>query len=255
MTFDYAPPKDLLAGRTVLITGAGDGIGKAVAMACADHGAQVILLGRSLDKLETVYDQIESRHAGRAILHPLDLQHAGEADAAALAEAIDSHVGHLDGLLHNAAHLGARTPMAFYPWQDWQTAMQVNVNAAFLLTRALLPLLERAPDGRILFTASSVGRAGRAYWGAYAASKFAVEGMMQVLAEELANTSRVRVNSLNPGGTQTAMRKAAYPAENPAHLPAPEALVPVYLYLLGPDSRALHGRALNAREFEPGSLA
>ena len=117
--------------------------------------------------------------------------------------------------------------------------------------RALLPALTRAPAGRIVFTSSSVGRQGRAYWGAYSVTKFAVEGLMQVVADELVNTSSIRVNSINPGGTRTAMRAAAYPAENPDTVPAPESLMGVYLYLMGPDGDGIHGQALDARAFEP----
>ena len=129
--------------------------------------------------------------------------------------------------------------------------MQVNVNAAFLLSRALLPALSRSASGRMLFTASSVGRQGRAYWGAYSVTKFAVEGLMQVLADELANTTSIKVNSINPGGTRTKMRATAYPAEDPGTVPTPESLMPVYLYLMGPDGEHLHGQALDVRSFDP----
>ena len=246
----YQPSPDLLAGRNILITGAGDGIGAAAALSFASHGANVILTGRTLSKLEAVYDRIEAQYPGRAVIHPLDLLSATEADYKELAASLDSNFESLDGLLHNAALLGPRSPVEFYPASDWQQVMQVNVNGAFLLTRALLPALTRSAGGRIVFTSSSVGRTGRAYWGAYCVSKFAVEGMMQMLAEELGNTTRIRVNSLNPGGTRTAMRKQAYPAENPANVPAPESLMPAYLLLMGPDSDAIHGQALDARNLE-----
>lgn len=252
---DHPITEDLLTNRTILITGAGDGIGRAAALSFTAHGAQVILTGRTQSKLEAVYDQIESSHPGRAIIQPLDLLKATEADYQILADSLAEQFSCLDGLLHNAALLGARTPLQFYTWQDWQQLMQVNVNAAFLLTRALLPSLLKSGDGRLLFTASSVGRRARAYWGGYAVSKFAVEGLMQVLAEELANTSHVRVNSINPGATRTAMRQQAVPAENPETLPTAESLMPVYLYLMGPHSRALHGEALNAREMLSASPA
>ncbi|MFM1897203.1 MAG: hypothetical protein RLZZ385_2277 [Pseudomonadota bacterium] len=245
---EYQPPADLLRQRTILITGAGDGIGRAAAISFARYGANVILTGRTQSKLEAVYDTIEAEHPGRAIIHPLDLLTATEADYQTLAESVHGTFPALDGLLHNAALLGPRSPVEFYPVADWLQVMQVNVNAAFMLTRFLLPSLSQAPQGRILFTASSVGRQGRAYWGAYSVSKFAVEGLMQVLADELRNTSRIRVNSLNPGGTRTAMRKQAYPAENPAHLPSADSLMPAYLYLMGPDSDAIHGQALDARD-------
>lgn len=252
---DYSPPDDLLNNKTLLITGASDGIGKALAKGFADHGATVILLGRSQEKLEAVYDEIEAAHPGKVIIHPMDFLTAGSEDYKVLAESVNEQFECLDGLIHNAALLGARTPVEFYPDKDWQELMQVNVNAAFYLTKVLLPALNRAPSARLLFTASSVGRQGRAYWGAYAVSKFAVEGLMQTLAEELAETSKIRVNSLNPGGTRTAMRKAAYPAENPDSVPDAESLLPVYLYLLSDAAAGIHGQALNAREFDPDSWA
>lgn len=252
---DYSPPDDLLNNKTLLITGASDGIGKALAKGFADHGATVILLGRSQEKLEAVYDEIEAAHPGKVIIHPMDFLAASSEDYKVLAESVNEQFECLDGLIHNAALLGARTPVEFYPDKDWQELMQVNVNAAFYLTKVLLPALNRAPSARLLFTASSVGRQGRAYWGAYAVSKFAVEGLMQTLAEELAETSKIRVNSLNPGGTRTAMRKAAYPAENPDSVPDAESLLPVYLYLLSDAAAGIHGQALNAREFDPDSWA
>ncbi|KGE05340.1 YciK family oxidoreductase [Pseudohaliea rubra] len=243
----YRPSPTLLAGRTVLVTGAGDGIGRAAALAYAAHGATVILLGRTVEKLEAVYDAIEEAGGAQPAIFPMDLSSAPEADYEGLAKAIGETFGRLDGLLHNASVLGERRPVANTTWKAWETVMQVNVNATFLLTRAMLPLLQAAPRASVLFTSSGVGRKGRAYWGAYAVSKFATEGLMQVLADELENTSAVRVNSLNPGATNTAMRRAAYPGEEPTGNPSPEAIMPAYLYLMGDDSLTVHGQALNAQ--------
>ena len=117
--------------------------------------------------------------------------------------------------------------------------------------RDRLPTLSKSDDARVLFVSSSVGRVGRAYWGAYAVSKFAIEGLMQPLAAELANPTNIRVNSLNPGGVRTAMIQTAYPAENPELQPTPESLMPIYLYLLSREAKSLHGQALNAKEFNP----
>jgi len=125
--------------------------------------------------------------------------------------------------------------------------MQVNVNATFMLTSALLPLLKLSSDASVVFTSSSVGRKGRAYWGAYAVSKFATEGLMQVLADEVDGVAPVRANSINPGATRTDMRAQAYPGENPASNPLPEAIMPVYLYLMGPDSSGVNGQAFDAQ--------
>jgi NAD(P)-dependent dehydrogenase (short-subunit alcohol dehydrogenase family) len=248
--FDYQPEKDLLAGKTILITGAGDGIGKAAAISFSRHGANVILTGRTQSKLEQVYDEIEKECPRQAIIHPLDLLSANENDYQVLAESLQEQYPCLDGLLHNAALLGPRSPIEHYPEKDWQDLIQVNVNGAFLLTKALLPALTKSTSGRLVFTASSVGRSGRAYWGAYSVTKFAIEGLMQVLADELKNTTSIRVNSLNPGGTRTQMRRAAYPAEDPATKPTPESLMPVYLYMMGPDSVNLHGQALDVQSFD-----
>ncbi len=249
--FEFQPDQDLLAGKTIVITGASDGIGKAVASSFAGHGAGVIMLGRNQEKLEAVYDEIEQQHPGKAIIHPLDFADAESPDYELLAASIDEQFTHLDGLVHNASILGARTPIQFYPEKDWQDVMQVNVNAVFSLTRVLLPALGRAPDARVLFTSSSVGRKARGYWGAYAVSKFATEGLMQVLAEELAETSAIRVNSINPGATRTNMRREAYPAEDPGTLPTPETLLGVYLYLFSPEAKAIHGQPIDARDFNP----
>ncbi len=243
----YTAAPDLLNDRTVLVTGAGDGIGRAAALAYAAHGATVILLGRTKEKLEAVYDAIEAAGGAQPAIFPMDLASAAEADYTGLAGAIGETFGQLDGLLHNAGVLGERRPIEHTTWKAWEEVMQVNVNAAFLLTRALLPQLQAAPRASLLFTSSGVGRRGRAFWGAYAVSKFATEGLMQVLADELENTSGVRVNSLNPGATNTAMRRSAYPGEEPASNPRPEAIMPAYLYLMGDDSLAVHGQALDAQ--------
>jgi NAD(P)-dependent dehydrogenase (short-subunit alcohol dehydrogenase family) len=250
MTFTYDAEKNFLNNKTILITGASDGIGKACAKAYASYGATVILLGRDQQKLKTVFDELEELHPGKVIIHPLDFKTATMADFKILAESLNEQFECLDGLIHNAALLGARTPIEFYPEQDWNDLMQVNVNAVFQLTQSLLPALNRSEDARLLFISSSVGRVGRAFWGAYAVSKFALEGLMQTLAEELEHTTSIKVNSLNPGGTRTNMRRDAYPAENPQTLPTAESLMPVYLYLMSSDAQSIHGQALDARGFE-----
>ncbi len=250
MTFNYEAEKVLLNDKTILITGASDGIGRVCAKTYADHGATVILLGRDQQKLELIFDEIEQTHPGKVIIHPLDFKTASMADFKILAESLNEQFECLDGLIHNAALLGARTPIEFYPEQDWSDLMQVNVNAVFQLTQVLLPALNRSADARVLFISSSVGRVGRAFWGAYGVSKFAIEGLMQTLAQEVENTTAIRVNSLNPGGTRTNMRRDAYPAENPQTQPTPESLMPVYLYLMSPEAKSIHGQTLNARGFE-----
>ena len=247
----YRPRADLLAGRVILVTGAGDGIGRAAALAYAEHGADVVLLGRTEAKLEAVFDDIEAHTDTRPVVVPADLAHATEDAAATLYHALKREYGRLDGILHNAGLLGSRAPIADYPVADWLAVMQVNVNAAFIVTRALMPLLAASPDASIVFTSSGVGRRGRADWGAYAVSKFAVEGLTEVLAEETAASGRLRVNSLNPGATRTAMRAAAYPDEDPETLPPPEDHMGLYLYLMGPDSKGVTGQRFDAASWSP----
>lgn len=246
------PPRpDLLAGRVVLVTGAGAGIGRAAALAYAEHGADVVLLGRTEAKLDAVFDAIEARTRTRPVVVPADFKYANEEAATTLRHAIRREYGRLDGILHNAGVLGPRAAIARYPVDDWLEVMQINVNAAFILTRTLLPLLDQAPDASVVFTSSGVGRRGRANWGAYAVSKFALEGLMEVLADELAPAGRTRVNSVNPGATRTAMRAAAYPEEDPSTLPAPEDHMELYLYLMGPDSKGVTGQRFDAASWSP----
>jgi len=244
---DYQPAADLLANRIILVTGAGDGIGKAAALTYAAYGATVILAGRTVAKLEQIYDLIEARGYSEPSIYPVDLNGATEDDYRNLNESIEAQFGRLDGLLHNAGELGERTPLANYKLSSWEKVMNVNVTAQFLLTKALLPAMEKSQDGAIIFTTSSVGRKGRAFWGAYAVSKFATEGLSQVLAEELEEVSHIRVNCLNPGATRTSMRAKAYPAEDPRTLKAPEEIMPAYLFLMGGDSKGITGQSINAQ--------
>lgn len=244
---NYSCAPDTLGDRVIMVTGAGDGIGRAVSLALARHGATVVLLGRTQEKLEAVYDQIKSEGGPEPALAPVNLQVARPQDFRELASLLDNEFGRLDGLLHNASLLGDITPLESYPDGTWESVMQVNVNAQFLLTQALLPLLQAAKDARVLFTTSSVGRKGRAFWGAYSVSKFATEGMMQVLADELENICPVRVNAINPGATRTAMRANAYPGEDPQTIKTPEEIVAPYLFLLGPDSADINGVSIDAQ--------
>ncbi len=237
-----------LTGKTILVTGAGDGIGRAAASAFASCGAEVLLLGRSEEKLNAVYDTIVAAGGATPAIIPFDLEQAEVAQYAALAEQLEATFPQLDGLLHNAALLGDRKSMAQTSPSEWSRVMQVNAHAPFLLTQQCLPLLQRAAHASVVFTSSSVGRQGRAFWGAYAVSKFATEGMMQVLHDEMHATSSIRFNSLNPGATNTAMRRMAYPAERPDSNPAPETLMPRWVYLMSDDSTHLSGQSLNAQK-------
>jgi NAD(P)-dependent dehydrogenase (short-subunit alcohol dehydrogenase family) len=245
--FKYSARPDLLEGRVILVTGAGRGIGAAAARTYASHGATVLLLGKTEANLNEVYDEIEATGAPRPVVIPFDLEAALPHQYDELAAMIEAEFGRLDGVLHNASIIGPRTPIEQLRGEQFMQVMHVNVNATFMLTTALLPLLKRSPDASIAFTSSSVGRKGRAYWGAYGVSKFATEGLMQTLADEIDGLGSIRANSINPGATRTDMRAQAYPAEDPTNNPTPEQIMPVYLYLMGPDSKGINGQALDAQ--------
>jgi NAD(P)-dependent dehydrogenase (short-subunit alcohol dehydrogenase family) len=243
----YEPAPGSHAGRVILVTGASDGIGQAVAIALARQGATVALLGRSQRKLSRTYDRIVQAGGPKPAILPFNLETAAAPEYEALAEALDREFGRLDGLAHVAGILGDLSPIEQYDVPTWCKVLHVNLTAAFIVTRALLPLVRRSEDASIVFTSSTIARGARAYWGAYAASKFGTEGLMQVLAQEMAGTTRVRVNSVNPGPTRTAMRRQAYPAEDPARLAEPAAVVAPYLYLLAPASAGINGQAIDCQ--------
>ncbi|PSU27425.1 YciK family oxidoreductase [Photobacterium phosphoreum] len=243
---DYLIAADNLKDRVILVTGAGDGIGREAAIHYAAHGATVILLGRTVAKLEAVYDEIEKKGGKQPAIVPLDLMGATKQHYIDMVETIKQQFGRLDGVLHNAGLLGALSPIDHIEEAIFDDVMQVNVKAQLLLTQAILPLIKQSPDGRIIFTSSTVGHSGRAFWGTYAISKFATEGMMQVLADELSDTA-VNVNAINPGGTRTGMRAQAFPAEDARLLKTPQDIMPLYLYLMGPESRNISGQCIDAQ--------
>ncbi|MEH6462558.1 MAG: YciK family oxidoreductase [Shewanella psychromarinicola] len=243
---EYQAAKDLLNNKTILVTGAGDGIGRAASIEFAKHGATVILLGKTVKKLENVYDEIVTAGYPKPAIVPLDMKGATEQNYIDMADTIAEQFGHLDGLLHNASQLGALGPFEHIDLTSLETILKVNVTAQAIMTKSLLPILRKAEHASIIFTSSGVGRKGRAYWGPYAFSKFATEGMMQVLADECDNTS-VRVNSINPGATRTEMRAKAYPGEDPKTLKTAQEIMPSYLFLMGNGSIDTNGQAFNAQ--------
>ncbi|MET1254373.1 YciK family oxidoreductase [Aliikangiella maris] len=243
---DYKAPEHLLKEKVILVTGASDGIGKAAAKNYAKLGATVILHGRNTSKLESVYDEIVDAGYPQPAIIPLNLINASAEQCKSLAETIQQELGQLDGILHNAGMLGELSPIEFTPSESWHQIMQVNINAVYLLTHACLPLLRQSPNASLIMTSSSVGRKGRAFWGAYAVSKFAVEGFVQILADEL-DGSNIRVNAINPGATRTQMRAKAYPAEDRYRLVTPEEIMPIYEYLMGDDSLSINGQSFDAQ--------
>jgi NAD(P)-dependent dehydrogenase (short-subunit alcohol dehydrogenase family) len=244
MHADYKPPSDVLNDRIILITGAGDGIGRAAALAFAAHRATVVLLGKTVSKLEAVYDEIEAAGGPTPAIYPMHLEGATVHDYQELANVIGGNFGRLDGILHNAALLPYLSRIKDYEPEDWFKVMQVNVNAPYLITQACLPLLGNSPDASVVFTTDEAGRVGKAFWGAYGVSKFAVEGLTQTLAAELEN-SAIRVNCIDPGPTRTALRRRVFPGEEIASLKPPEALMPLYLWAIGPASQGTTGQRLS----------
>ena len=235
-----------LAGKIILVTGAGDGIGKQAALTFANAGATVILLGRTVKKLEAVYDQIVAAGAPEPAIVPLDMKGAPKSHYQAMCSTIIEQFGRLDGLLQNASILGVLSPFEHIDESSWNDIMQVNLTAQFLMTQALMPALKRAEQASIVFTSSAVGRQGRAFWGPYAVSKFATEGLAQVMADEY-HGSTIRINVINPGATRTTMRSKAYPAEDASKLKTPANIMPLYVYLMSDDSIAVTGQSLNAQ--------
>ena len=230
-----------------MITGASDGIGRALAIRAAELGGQIILHGRNVKKLEKVYDEIDSiKSAPRPSIAVVDLASANSNAYESLASNLEQEYGRLDGLVHNAGILGGRFSIEQYDAVQWQHVMHVNVTAVFAMTQVLLPMMKESDDPSVIFTSSGVGRTGRAYWGAYAVSKFATEGLSQVLADEHRN-GKLRANCVNPGATRTNMRLEAYPAEDRDALKRPEEILATYLYLLGPDSQGVTGQSFDAQ--------
>ena len=244
---DYVAAPGALKDRVILVTGASGGIGAVLARSCAALGARVVLVGRNVKKLESVYDSILAAGGARPSIAPLDFEKADASQYGALVDGVRGEFGRLDGLAHLAGQLGELAPIEHQDVVTWMRVMHVNVNAAFILTQALLPLLRLSQDASIVFTTSGVSQRARAYWGAYAASKFAIEGLMQVLADETDTLTSIRVNSVNPGKIRTAMRARAYPGEDAGSVPPPSKAMPAYLYLLGPASRGITGRRFDAQ--------
>lgn len=240
----YDPDAALLQGRNILITGAGDGIGRALAIGFARYGATVILLGRKVNKLEAVYDEIQNAGYPQPAIYPLDLEKAPAEAFDQLGAVMSENFQQLDGLVHNAAILGQHSPMMAIEPQMWQKVLQTNLTAPFLITRSCYPLLKIAPMASVIFTSDAVASQGRAYWGTYAVAKAGLDNFMQILADEWENITNIRTNSLDPGPVHTWLRRQVFPGEDPQSLPSPEDCLKPFLYLIDGQHHPLRGQRL-----------
>lgn len=239
---NYQPPADLLAGRVILVTGSTRGIGRACALAFAAHGATVVLHGRHPKTLEETYDEITSKGYPEPAAIPLDLEKAGVREFDHLAYAVESQLGRLDGIVHNAAHLEKLSALEHQSIEEWQRTLRVNLVAPFALTQACARLLRAAPDASVIYTSESHAAKPGAFWGAYAVSKAAVESLAMIQAEEWSRFSQLRANVIVPGPVASPGRARTHPGEAASELAPVESLLPLYLYLIGPDSRGVTGR-------------
>lgn len=242
----FAYQADSLKDKIILVTGAGDGIGKVAALTYAKCGATVLLLGKTQSKLEAVYDEIEELGLPEPAILPMDLETASFAQMNELATLIEKEFGHLDGVLHNAAILGALTPLEMYDPITFEQVMRVNSTAVFMLTQALLPLLRTATSGSVVFTSSGVAKP-RAFWGAYALSKQSLEGMATIFTQETQNMTALRFNCINPGATRTNMRAHAFPGEDPYTLKTPEEIMSAYVYLMTDLASGVKGEVIDCQ--------
>ena len=232
----------------ILITGAGQGLGRAAAIAYAKHGATVILHGRKVEKLESVYDEIETIGRASAIILTFDLAEITDEGAAAVADAIASQFNRLDGILHNAAWTYGAMPLAQHKFEQWQSLMQVNLLAPVALTRACLPLLLDAPDASVIMTSETHGHSPKAYWGGFAVAKAGVEALVKIQSGEWELYPNLRINALIPGPVNSPQRIKTHPGSDNRRLPHPADLMQTYLFLMGSDSAKISGKTFTCQE-------
>lgn len=244
---DYQAPHQHLQGRVILVTGAGQGIGRTASLAFAAQGATVILLGKKVKKLEAVYDEIEAAGGPQPLIFPLNLEKAGEAEYNGLAEGIYQQLGRLDGILHNASRFDNLSPLEIQTTEQFNGMLQTNLVAPFALTKACLPLLKRSPDASVVMTSTTAAHHPAAYWGAHAISKSAAEMLVNIWSLELETFPNIRINTVIPGAVQCPQRKKSHPGEVHDKLPKAEAIMPLYLYLMGHDSAGVSGQVFEAQ--------
>lgn len=251
---NYQAPHQHLKDRVIIVTGAGQGIGQTAAIAFAKQGATMILIGRTQAKLEATYDAIQAQGLPEALIFPMDLNKATEDDFKAMAEGIYQQLGRLDGILHNATDFNNLSPLEIQTTEQFEEMFRVNVIAPFALTKACLPLLERAENASVIFTSNSSAQTPKAYWGSHGISKAATDFMMQMWSQELENRPNIRFNSIIPGGLQSPQRKKTHPGEVHSELPTMESAMPLYLYLMGDGSLGITGKVIQYQTNDGFSL-
>lgn len=234
-----------LAGKVALVTGASQGIGKAVALAYAKEGASVFVCARNEPGLNLAVQEIGNA-GGRVSGAAGDVGAAG--DAKRIVRQAHQEFGAIHVLVNNASLLGPRVPIAQYPLSAWEEVIRVNLTGPFLMIQEALQIMIPQRQGSVINVSSGVGRIGKARWGAYAVSKFGVEGLTQVVAEEAVEFG-VRANAVNPEPTRTTMRAAAYPEEDPMTLPTPDEITGVFVYLASDESLAVTGKSFDAQHW------
>ena len=244
---NFTPQENCLKDKVILITGTGDGIGATAAKTFAKHGATIILLSKTEKKIIAINDEIVDAGYPQPAIITLNLEEATVDDYAGLAQTIENEFGHLDGLIHNAAMFEGLSPISQFDNTLWNRIIQVNLHAPFLLSQAMIPLLNKSQCSSMVFTSSGVAHQGRAYWNAYGVTKAAGDNLMGILADELENNTPIRVNSIDPGRVRTRMRALAFPGEDPMTVPAPEEIMDSYLYLMSDDSKDVNGKIISCK--------
>jgi len=240
---NYRADPSSFDGKVIMVTGAAEGIGKAVTIALAEQGSTVLMVDKKSRHLEKLYDQVLERGFSEPIILPVDLMEITPESATELAQSIYNEIGHLDGLLHNAAELGSPSPLDQYDIEYWNKVMHTNLQAPYFLTRALLPLLKQENVTNVVFTSADVGREACAYWGAYSIAYAGIEAQMSIWAQELEKVSNIRVNSVDPGPVRTVFRRRSHPGESQDSLVTPQSIAPAYLKILS-DQHDFHGAKL-----------
>lgn len=247
LPIDYQPATDLLKGRVILVTGAGQGLGRVAALVFARRGATVILHGRNIQKLEAVYDSIEAEGLPQPAILPLDFAKATQAELDGFAQAIHRTLSGLDGIFHGASHFVSPMPMGLHDIDMWMQHTMVNLAVPAALTRACMPMLKRSDDASVVFLTETHALQPKAYWGPFAVVKGALTNLTAILADESEAVPNPRFNLCLPGPVASPMRAQSHPGEMASNLPLPESLAACFLYLMGPDSAGITGRLLDCQ--------